>query len=114
MGILGETRRLRNEDNFQPGPGLPQRVQRQRRRKKIRTNLSWGWRCRGDRKGGPRKKGETKTSLTPVTDRMRKARNQKGADRKVLPKKPGEGGCPGTGTVGNDSHHMDVTGAQGL
>lgn len=109
IGIRRETRRLRNEDNFQSGPDLLQRVQRLRRRKKFHNNLSWGWRCKGDGKDSHGKKGGTKASLPSMIDRMRRARNQQGADRKVSPKKPGEGGCPGAEAVGNGSHYRAVT-----
>lgn len=50
-----------------------------------------------------------KTSLLSMTDGMRKARNQKAADRKVSPRKAGEGGCPGTitATRGMSWEHKD-------
>lgn len=55
-----------------------------------------------------RKEGQ-RPACRLMIDRMRRARNQQGADRKVSPKKPGEGGCPGAEAVGNGSHYRAVT-----
>lgn len=100
-----ETRRLRNEDNFQSGPDLPEGPGAEKEEGSQQSELGlemqrrWeGWR-------------ETKTSLPSMTDGTRKARDQKEADGKVSPREPGERGCPGTGAVGSDSHHRHVMGA---